>query len=175
MEKIHASFILEILGRPAENVKEALDSIITRLGAEKGVEILNKKCHEPRLIEDANDLFTTFAEIELECETLAHYLGLLFSYMPSNVEVIRPEKFSMTNIDLNEIGNRLVHRLHEYDAITKKALVERDIVAQKLKEVAPKAFEQLVKEATPKDQKEAITKNQKEKTPKKKAKKKKSG
>lgn len=140
MEKIHASLILEILGRPKENVAEALNTVVVRMGAEKGVKILNKTYHEPNPIEKS-DLFTAFAEVELELDSLMTYLTVIFTYMPSNIEIIRPEKITLNNIEMNEIGNSLVQRLHHYDALAKNVLAERNILAKKLQEVAPHLFQ----------------------------------
>ncbi len=37
MEKINAILVLEILGRPLEYVKEALDNLVVKLGGEKAL------------------------------------------------------------------------------------------------------------------------------------------
>ena len=42
MDKLIVSMILEILGRPAEHVTEALKGIVEKIGAEKGVKLLKK-------------------------------------------------------------------------------------------------------------------------------------
>lgn len=143
MEKIHVSLIIEILGRPAENVKEAIQTIVTRIGSEKGVKVINKQFHEPNLIEKSNDLFTTFVELELELDELSNYFGIIFAYMPSHIEIINPEKITLQNVDLNVIGNALVQRLHNYDAITKGVINERNIILEKLKEISPETFKKL--------------------------------
>jgi len=165
MGEIHASLIIEILGRPKENVKEAIQTIATRLGAEKGVKVIKKELHEPAPVKDSKDLFTTFAEIEVELESLGNYFGILFAYMPSHIEIIKPEKFSLMNSELNELGNNLVQRLHNYDAITKKAVVESQTLAKKLQEVAPHLFEKAqsgkVKEEKPKAKRKTAKKKKK--------------
>jgi hypothetical protein len=137
MDKLQAHIVLEILGKPSNYVKDALNSLIIKLGSENGIQIINKNLHEPIPAQDSKDIFTTFAEIELELDSLNNYFGILFAYMPSHIELIHPEKTPLTNFELNEIGNKIVSRLHEYDAITKKALAEREFALQKLKEVAP--------------------------------------
>ena len=143
MEKIHAFLVLELLGKPADYVTESMDALIKRISTEKGVVIKDKKIHPPIQMENSKDLFTSFIELEAEFDSLMHYLGILFAYMPSNVEIIKPEKINFSNVNMNEITNKLVQRLHEYDAITKNALVERDIVLQKLKEHAPEVFKEI--------------------------------
>lgn len=143
MSKIQASMILEILGRPAEHVKEALETLVTRLGAEKGVKIIDKHLHEPIEIEKSKDLFSTFAEVRLELDAPVDYFRIMFAYMPSNIEVISPEKLTLQNIDLNEVGSGLVTRLHNYDAVAKRLVVEKEFLLNKIKELSPDTYKQL--------------------------------
>ena len=142
MAKLQANMILEILGRPPEHVKESLSALVSKLGSENGIKVLEKTHHEPIPVENSKDLFTAFVELTLELESLNNYFGVLFAYMPAHIELIQPEKMTLGNIDLNELGNKLIQRLHDYDAITKKALVENEILAKKLQEVAPHLFKQ---------------------------------
>ena len=132
--------IIEILGRPKENVSNAMKTIVDKLSSEKGVKLLEQKLHEPVPVEDAKDLFTTFSEILVEFDSPDTYFWIMFAYMPSNMQVISPEKISITNVDLTVLGNRLIQRLHDYDAVVKKTLAERDMLARKLHEVAPHLF-----------------------------------
>jgi len=134
MAKIQANFVLEILGRPAEHIKSAITELVTKIGTEKGVKIIDKAIQEPIAVKDVKDLFTTFAELTLELDSLQNYLGILFAYMPSHTELIYPEKLTFVNTEVNDLANKLISRLHEYDAITKKALIERDILLKKLNE-----------------------------------------
>lgn len=149
MERITASLVLEILGRPIEHVSESLNGIVEKMGAEEGIKILDKTLHDPIPLENSKELFTSFAEISLELDSLDHYINLLFAYMPSNIEIISPEKLTMDKSHLNEAGNKLVQRLHDYDAITKNTLTEKNIILKKLQEVAPHLFKQPQQE-TPK-------------------------
>ena len=142
MGKLQAQIILEILGRPPENVKNALNQLVEKLDSEKGIKILNKKIHEPKPIEQVKDLYTAFADITLELDSIDNYFGILFAYMPSHVELIEPDKLEVSNFELSELANKLTQRLHSYDAITKKMITERDILLKKLQEIAPELFKQ---------------------------------
>lgn len=142
MEKFTVRLILEILGRPAENVTQALQLLIDKLSKEQNVQVLGKKIHEPRPVEKSNDLFTSFAEVEIEFTHMQTLFHILFTYMPSNVEVIKPEHVVLTNQDFNQSANYLMARLHQYDSIAKKLLGERDFLSKKLYEVAPHLFKQ---------------------------------
>ena len=142
MNKLQTNVILEILGRPAEHIIEALNSIVTRLGSEAGIKILEKKIHDPIKVKDSKDLFTTFVDLTLELDSLSNYFTVIFAYMPANIELIHPENITLENIDFNEFGNKIIARLHEYDAIAKKALYENKILTENLREVAPHLFKQ---------------------------------
>jgi hypothetical protein len=170
MAKINVSFIIEILGRPKENVSESLNTIVVKIGAEKGISILNKTYHEPRPLEKS-DLFTAFAEVDAELDSFLEYIYLIFTYMPAHIEIISPEKLPLSNLEINEIGNNLVRRLHHYDAVAKTVVVERNMLAQKLKQIAPHLFKKPENNEPPAPtiQKESPKKD-KPKTKKKKAK-----
>jgi len=143
MEKLQVNIVIEILGRPKEHVVEALNSLIEKLGGENGIKIIKKTIHEPIQVKESNDLFTSFSEATLELDNLYNYFGLLFGYMPSHIEIVHPEKIPLTNFDLNDFGNKLIQRLHEYDAITKRAMVEKNIIIEKLQKIAPDVLQEI--------------------------------
>ena len=132
MEKLQANLILEILGRPKEHLKGALNELVNKLGTEKGMKIIEKNLHEPIPVKESKDLFTTFAEILIELDSLENYFGLMFAYMPANFEIINPERIILSNVNLNDLMSKLIHRLHDYDAIAKRALIDNDILTKKL-------------------------------------------
>ena len=134
MEKIQANLVIEILGRPKEHLIQALATLVGRLETENGIKVINQTQHEPIKVPNSQNLFTTFAEIEAEFDKIETYLQVLFAYMPSHSEIIKPEKIPIANTDLNELGNALVSRLHSYDAITKNALMQNNILKGKIQE-----------------------------------------
>mgnify|MGYP001591207387 FL=1 len=142
MKKIKARMILEILGRPPEHIQEAMTALLQRLKSEPGVKILEETHNHVVPVEENKDFFTTFSEIVFEVDSLTMYYGVIFAYMPSNVEVLSPQEVVMGNADLNEITGILTQRLHDYDSIAKRMVSERHILEQKLREVAPHLFQQ---------------------------------
>ena len=65
-----ANLIIEVLGRPKEHLIAALEDILKKINEEKGIEIRNKKVHEPVLLKDQKDTYTSFAEIEVGVEEI---------------------------------------------------------------------------------------------------------
>lgn len=155
--------ILEILGRPKENIISAMHEIVSRLGTEKGVAVKEKTVHDAVQVKDAENLFTTFAELTVEFDSLLDYFAVMFTYMPSNIAIIYPEKLTIKNEDLTFIGNKVIQRLHEYDAIVKNTVMEKDIISRKLQEVAPYLFKQAPQPAVQEKTKKVKSKKSKAK------------
>jgi hypothetical protein len=129
-DKIEALMVFEIIGKPAEHIVSTLSGIIENLGKEKGVKIKNKKIAEPKKL-DNSELFSTFAEVEVEIESVAKMMGVMFSYMPAHIEVTKPSEMRIKNFEMCDICNDLMAKLHNYDSIAKTLMFERDnLIAQ---------------------------------------------
>ena len=147
-KKIIATFIIEILGKPIEHVKESLEQLTEKLGEEKGVRIIEKKFFEPRelevkdkegkKIEKQEKLFTAFVDIEAEFDAVENLLMSSFAYLPSNIEIIHPENLVITNSALSEMVTGVIMKLHKYDEVAKNSMMNNQILAEKLKELMDK-------------------------------------
>jgi hypothetical protein len=132
MVALKAKFIIEILGRPVEHLEQTLDELINKLGVEKGVSILKKTINKAKKVEKADNLWTTFAEIDLSFESLPIFMNAIITYLPAHVEVYEPEMFKMNAFEMNDFTNFVVSRLHTYDALAKRIMGEREILVSKL-------------------------------------------
>jgi hypothetical protein len=146
-QKIISNIVFEMLGRPKEHLSDTMKQLLEAVGAEKGIKINDRKIHEPKKVENKDEngkeipggeLFSTFSEAEIECENLFYLLSIMFRYMPSHVEIIYPEKFSLSNADLNSLANEIITRLHNYDSIAKSALMNNQLLAKRLQEIMQK-------------------------------------
>jgi len=145
--EIKATIIIEMMGRPADHLKGVMDQYLKKLDGEKGISLTKKKIHEPKIVEEKDadgnlvkfekgkELYSTFAEVELNAETIFDLVKLVFVYMPSNIEIISPQEFRMPNFDLMLILNEIAKKMHEYDAIAKNAIMQNQIFANKLREM----------------------------------------
>jgi len=124
--------IVEMAGRPAEHLTEALERHIGVLNDVKDIEVHSIKVSEPRTIksEDGSpkseegagsreEMFTAFAEADFECESFGRLTETMFDFMPSSVEVIEPGKLSVDASELTALLNNISGRLHRYDEIAK--------------------------------------------------------
>jgi len=113
-------------GVPSEEGEEGED------GEEGKPEGEDKKENKP---EKTEKVFTTFAEIDAEFETMEALLLITFKYMPSNIEITSPENFMLKNDYFSEILTGIILRLHRYDEISKKLVTDRAILAQRLEQL----------------------------------------
>lgn len=131
---IKAVFILEIIGKPKEHLVATLEKLIESIDKEKGVKVIEKKIKEPVEMKNNKDFYTTFAEIEIEADEIMKIIGLMFKYMPANVEIIEPELIALSNNGWNDILNELARRLHAYDEIARVLQIQTAKLQRELKE-----------------------------------------
>jgi len=148
MEPIRALMIVEMIGRPKEHLEETLKDYTKKISSEKGITLINEKIHEPKKIEhkkeeaedkkeagNETELFSTFAEIELESKDITAMMRIIFAYMPSHIEIISPEQIELKNINFNELFNEVIRRMHEYDGIAKSMIMQNKIMKEKFQEI----------------------------------------
>jgi hypothetical protein len=135
---IVASIIIEVIGKPPEHLTEALNNMIKSLGEEKGVSINDFKLNAPVVLKSNEEFFCSFAEVEIEVETISHLAGLMFKYMPAHIEILSPALISLDNCGWNDILNELVRRLHGYDEIARVMQLEKEVLEKQLKTILSK-------------------------------------
>jgi len=154
-EKIRAVIILEVVGKPAEYIEEALKDLIKQVGEEKNIKLIEAKANEPCELKEPAGFYTSFAEIEIEAENLLVLSGIIFKYMPAHLEIIKPESIFSTNSEWNTLFNELIRRLHGYDEVTRISEMEKKILENKLREVLANTEKSVqVKENTKKENKD---------------------
>ena len=149
-EKIRALFIFEILGKPAEHIKKSLEELIDKLGKQKGIQIIKKQVHEPKILDEESKkgktivgegLFTTFAEVELITENVNIMLAIVLNMLPAHVEIIEPSEYSFKNFELGSLLTELTIKIHKYDEIAKVLMFERKNILDKLYETEERVRE----------------------------------
>src|SRR3989344_5187855 len=136
--KIKVFLIFEMLGRPVEHLKKTLSDFIDKLGKEE--------------------------EVEIEFKDMPSLYKIVFTYMPSHIEIVEPEELRIKNFDLNLLMNELIRRLHQYDEIVKGLAIERGIMQQQLQQAG-------IQPAIPMHPVQSAQRQQKEETKKKTSKK----
>jgi len=138
--EIKALFIFEIMGRPPEHIKNTLGELVDKLGEQKGINIIRKEIHEPKLVEKENvqNLFTTFAEVELIADNLNLIFDIALNMLPSHVEILAPKELEFKNFDLSSVVSNLCVKIHKYDELSKISLMEKNSLISQLKQAQEK-------------------------------------
>lgn len=117
--------ILEILGKPKEHVEESMEKYIGHIEENKEIDVIEKYISET---EDKDDMFATFAEMEVLVKDYPSLIGFCFDYMPSSIDIIEPQELNYKSSELTEISNDLQARLHQLDMMIKQTKMENDFL-----------------------------------------------
>lgn len=128
-EKGHltARTIIEILGKPQKHVEDTIRSVVETVRNRDGTELLKEHIAEPKQIEG---LWSVFAELEVLFKSFEKLAAFCFDFMPSSVELLEPENFTLRNNDISTLLNDLLAGLHNLDMVTKNTRVQADILKQ---------------------------------------------
>lgn len=128
MSNVQAKIVIEILGTPKDHVEETMKNIIEKLKNEDGVKLLRETTYKA---EQVQKMWSTFSDIELEVKNFSKLVGLCFDYMPSSVEIVDPLKTELETIEISDLLNDLLARLHKTDMVLKNAIAENMLLKQK--------------------------------------------
>jgi len=149
-DKIRTLFIFEILGKPAEHIKESLEKMVEKLGEQKGIDIVRKDIREPKKAESkdkegktvvSEEMYSTFAEVEIETEDINLILAIVLNMLPAHVEILEPIEYKFKNFELSSFLSELTVKIHRYDEVAKVLMLERNQLLKKLEFVEQKLKE----------------------------------
>jgi len=111
---IETKALIEIAGYPKEHIKDTMDLVIERLKTDKDIFVKNVRVSDENQIKE---IWSIFAEFDLEFENINTFLSFCFDYTPSSVEITRPEKLNINSIEFTGLINDLLETLHRYHVI----------------------------------------------------------
>src|SRR3989338_4987481 len=122
---IRCKTIIEVLGKPKEYVESALKQYIEHIKEDSELVILNEDYSE---IREQGKLWSKFVELDLVIKGTKKLISFCFEYMPSSLEVLKPENLTLTNAELANFLNDLQARLHSVDMAVKQLKAENDFL-----------------------------------------------
>lgn len=122
---IRCRTIIEVLGKPKEHVEDALKEYIEHIKQDSELVILNEDYSEAK---EQGKLWGKFVELDLVIKGMKKLISFCFEYMPSSLDIVKPEHLTMTNPELSNFLNDLQARLHNVDMIVKKLKAENDFL-----------------------------------------------
>ncbi|MBT3985875.1 hypothetical protein HOD38_04250 [archaeon] len=129
-ERITARITEEVLGSPQEHVDETLKDVIKKLKEEKDLTVLTVQEHPAEEME--NKMFSAFADIEFETNSMKRVMEICFDFMPSAIEILDPAGVTMDSNDFTEMLNDLLAKQHKYSFVLNKLKTENIYMMKKL-------------------------------------------
>lgn len=122
---IRCRAIIEVLGKPKEHVENAIKEYVEHIKKDADLVVLKEDFSE---IQEQGNLWSEFVELELVVKGVQKLIAFCFEYMPSSIEVIKPEHLAITNAEMSNFVNDLQARLHNVDMAVKTLKGENDFL-----------------------------------------------
>ena len=129
---IHGRAILEMAGAPKEYLTEKLTKYVNFLKQAGNVKLIQADIAKPKK-NKGDKLFTIFAEIELLFKDATVLAFFCFDYMPSSIEIIRPEQFQYRGSDFASFFNDMLERIYRLDIVIKNLQAKNSIIETNMK------------------------------------------
>ena len=129
---IRCRTIIEVLGKPKEHVENATKEYIEHIKKDSELVVLSQEFSE---IREQGKLWSQFVELDLVIKGAQKLISFFFEYMPSSLEVLKPESLSLANAELSSFLNDLQARLHNVDMIVKQLKAENDFLRHNMNAV----------------------------------------
>lgn len=134
--EIQCRVILEVLGKPKEHVEESLKKYLEAIEKDGTIKVIKKEIAEAEVVEglqEGVEYYTTFAELEFTAKDFSSMFSFCFNYMPSSLEIIKPENLFITNKELSNMMNDLQARSHDVDKVAKELRSEVSFLKRNVK------------------------------------------
>jgi len=130
-EKTHirCKVIIEVLGKPKEHVEQALKMYVEKIKQDSDLIILREEFADAIQKEG---LWTIFAELEMVVKGIRKLISFCFDYMPSSVQILKPESYSLNRSTIEDFINDLQARLHDVDMVAKKLKNENEFLRKNM-------------------------------------------
>ena len=127
---IRCRAVLEVLGKPKEHVEKTIKLLVEKVKEDPEISILKEKFAE--ITQQEKEIFSTFVELEMVVKGVTTLTGFCFDFMPSSIEIEKPEILEVKNRDISNIFNDLQSKLHAVDMVAKKLRLEGDFLKRNL-------------------------------------------
>ena len=105
MAKVIARFIIEIAGKPVENVENALKKFKDQFETEKDkFKVVEIDVNAPELNEESK-LYSGFLDMEVRFKSVEALLSFIVDYTPTSIEILEPQELELDSLEFSNILN----------------------------------------------------------------------
>lgn len=126
---IRCRTIIEILGKPKEHIEQTLKEYVADIRNDSELVVLGEEYAETK---EQDNMFAKFVELDLVVKGVGKLMGFCFQYMPSSIEIIKPDEFRLLNSEMASFLNDLQGRLHNVDMLAKNLKMQNDFLRKNL-------------------------------------------
>ncbi len=139
---VRITAILQLIGKPKEHVEKTLPEFIDSLRKipQSGFTILGDDVKPTEKQEDSEELYASFAELDIICDSTMGLMNFCMEAMPSSIEIQDPDNMVLRSPDLTSIMNDFVSRIHQVDMVAKQAQQQFKVMALSLGVMAQNAI-----------------------------------
>ncbi len=130
---IHINAILEMVGKPKEHVEATFAEYIANMKKSLKYEVLADTVHEVIPVDDSENLFSSFAEVEVLVKNMGALYDFCFECMPASVDVIAPSELKLRPSEASASVNDLLGRIHQVDLQSKQMVQQNLILSQNVR------------------------------------------
>ena len=116
-QHIRCRTIIEILGKPKDHVEKTIKDYVEKIKQDSDLIILKADFSDTK---QQDKLWSAFAELEMIIKGIPNLVGFCFDYMPSSLEIIKPDELTLDNKVIANFLNDLQARLHSMDMVIKQ-------------------------------------------------------
>ncbi|MBU0615390.1 MAG: hypothetical protein KJ601_04820 [Nanoarchaeota archaeon] len=129
-KKVRFRTILEVLGKPKEHVEKAIKEYVEDIRSNPNYLIIKEEFSKPK---EQEKMWSVFAELEMVVKDVQELFGFCFSYMPSSIEILKPDEVTFSNLDVTGVLNDLQAKLHGLDSTIKRFRAENGFLKRNFK------------------------------------------
>ena len=144
MAKIVFRTVIEVAGKPKEQVEETLKEYIEKLKEDERYNVIKEVFADVKKHGDDDDedkvedkgkdkgvdqeIWACFAEVEVETEELVNLTHFGFEFMPAMIEILEPQELKIGQMEFSEYLSDLQLKLHQVDMVAKQVKMENDSI-----------------------------------------------
>jgi len=123
---VYCRFIVELVGGPKEHIEKTIKLLVEKAKEFPDSKVAKAKIFDTKETEDK--YFATFTEMEIAFKKIDALMDFCYTFYPSSVEVIEPEKIVMQSRVFSNWLNELQHKIHTMDKVSKDHTIYKEVV-----------------------------------------------
>ena len=137
-EKITARFIIQVAGKPVENVSKVLDRIEESVKEDKRFKLLESEIAQPELDEETT-MYSGLIELAIRFENSEKLMEFIVDYTPNSVEIEDPSTLKFDSVSFTAVLNDMSSHLLKHSINLRQASIRIQMLENELSKLRQKS------------------------------------